>query len=67
MIGANAVSKNRLGLECCDDMQGPQMGECEVDSHDMSRDLTKDTHFTHSHSELAYTEDARDFEELVQD
>lgn len=37
VIGANTVSINRLGLECCDDMQGAQMGECEVDSHDMSR------------------------------
>lgn len=37
VIGANAARINRLGLECCDDMQGAQMGECEVDSHDMSR------------------------------
>lgn len=35
--GANTVSINRLGLQCCDDMQGAQMGESEVDSHDMSR------------------------------
>ena len=37
VIGANTVSINRLGLECCEDMQVAQMGECEVDIHDMSR------------------------------
>lgn len=37
VIGANTASINRLRLECCDDMQGAQMGECEVDSHDMSK------------------------------
>lgn len=37
VIRANPVGINRLGLECCDDMQGPQMEECEVDSHDMTR------------------------------
>lgn len=36
VIGANIVGFKGLGLECCDDMQGAQMGECEVDGHDMS-------------------------------
>lgn len=45
VIGANTVGINRPGLECCDDMQGAQMGECEVDSHDMSRQWT--SHCTH--------------------
>lgn len=41
VIGANIVGINRPGLECCDDMRGAQMGECVVDSHDMSRPHTR--------------------------
>ncbi len=37
VIAADSVDINRHGLECCDDMQGAQMGNCEVDSHDTSR------------------------------
>ncbi len=52
VIGANALGINRLGLECCDDMQGAQMGKCEVDSHDMSRPdkgYLACTHLTYFH------------------